>query len=591
MQSSRGVRSEGPISHQRGALNGDDLRAAFLTAAQCLDTYRDAVNALNVFPVPDGDTGTNMLLTMRAVNQAAEGRAGDSAGDVAAAMAQGALMNSRGNSGVILSQFFHGLSLGLRSKDTFGSQDISQAFHSASQAANRAVSKPVQGTMLTVISEAAAAVSRCVEDIDSSQDVLAAWQAALGAAKDALCKTPLQLAVLREAGVVDAGGQGFVILLEGACRHLCNEPIDYSESWLSMPVLEGDGQAFQDVSGPGFDPSVPSVSQEYLQATQDELYGYCTQFLLSGEEIDVEQLRTKLAAMADSTVVVGHESLAKVHLHTHDPGPIISFAVTLGTISQISMENIDQQHHEFVALHSEVSAGKGEETPTPTSSALAVVAVASGEGFASLFLELGCAGVVPGGQTMNPSTGDLLESARSTGAGHVVILPNNSNIVPAARQAADLAGGAPVITVLPSRTLPQGVAALLSFNPEGETDANLEGMERALGEVQTLEITQAVRDAAVGGTTIERGQYMALHDGKVAATGESASETLVRALSVIMEEDASASLELVTLYWGEDVGEGEASEAAEMVRQQQPALQVQSVHGGQPHYHYIVSLE
>ncbi len=582
MQSSQGVGPEGPNPHQQDYLNGDDLRRAFLTATQCLEKYRDAVNALNVFPVPDGDTGTNMLLTMRAVNEAAGQSPGDSAGDVAAAMAQGALMNSRGNSGVILSQFFHGLAQGLRSKDSFGSRDVAKAFSSASQAANRAVSKPVDGTMLTVISEAARAVVRYTEDDAISENVLATWQAALGAAKDALCRTPLQLAVLREAGVVDAGGQGFVILLEGAYRHLCNEPIDHDDSWLSIPVLDDDGRTF----GDGSLSSVTSVSQEYLQATQDELYGYCTQFLLSGQDIDVEQLRIQLASMADSTVVVGNESVAKVHLHTHDPGPIISLAVTLGTISQISMENIDQQHHEFVALHSEMAGGE-----QATSGALAVVAVASGEGFASLFKELGCAGVVTGGQTMNPSTGDLLEAARNTGASHVVILPNNSNIIPAANQAADLAGGSPVITVLPSRTLPQGVAALLSFNPEGEKDSNLEAMEHALGEVQTLEVTQAVRDATVKGAEITLGQYIGLHNGEVAATGVSASETLAGAISAMLTGRGEESFELVTLYWGEDITEGEANEASEMIQQSHHGVDVQVVHGGQPHYHYIASLE
>ncbi len=585
MQSSQGVGPEGPNPPQQDRLNGDDLRRAFLTAAQCLETYRDAVNALNVFPVPDGDTGTNMLLTMRAVNEAAGESPGNSAGDVAAAMAQGALMNSRGNSGVILSQFFHGLAQGLRSKDSFGSRDVAQAFSSASRAANTAVSKPVDGTMLTVISEAARAVVRHTEDDEVSENVLAVWQAALGAAKDALCRTPLQLAVLREAGVVDAGGQGFVILLEGACRHLAKEPIDYVESWLSIPVLDDDGHIFGDGSLSSVS-SVTSVSQEYLQATQDDLYGYCTQFLLSGQEIDIEQLRNQLDSMADSTVVVGNESVAKVHLHTHDPGPIISLAVTLGTISQISMENIDQQHHEFVALHTEKAGGE-----QPTSDTLAVVAVASGEGFATLFRELGCAGVVPGGQTMNPSTGDLLEAARNTGAGHVVILPNNSNIVPAAKQAADLSRGTPLITVLPSRTLPQGVAALLSFNPEGEKDSNLEAMEQALGEVQTLEVTQAVRDATVKGAEIVMGQYIGLHNGEVAATGDSASETLAGALSAMLKDHNQGAFELVTLYWGEDVAEGEAIEASEIIQQSHPGVDVQVVHGGQPHYHYIASLE
>ena len=590
MQSSSNAPPEHRSPNHVDKLNGDELRRAFLVATQCLETYRDAVNALNVFPVPDGDTGTNMLLTMRSVNQYAEECSEPTADAVAAAMARGALMNSRGNSGVILSQFFHGLSQGLSSKDTFDGNDLAQAFESASKAANSAVSKPVRGTMLTVISEASIAVSKHVAGDERKEDVRSAWRVALEAAKDALCKTPLQLAVLRDARVVDAGGQGFAILLEGACKHICDVPIDHNESWLSIPVLDGDAPT-SDGAGSPFDPSAPSVSQEYLQATQDDLYGYCTQFLVSGEQIDVDQIRIQLAEMADSTVVVGAESIAKVHLHTHDPGPVISFAVTLGVISQVSIENIDQQHQEFIALHSSGTtegAAAGQASPQ---SSLAVVAVAPGDGFVSLFQELGCAAVVPGGQTMNPSTGELLEAARNTGADQVVVLPNNSNIVAAARQAAGLSEGRPVINVLPSRTLPQGVAAMLSFNPESVMERNLEEMESALGEVQTLEVTQAVRDATIGGVSVQEGQFIALMEGTLAGTGDSPLATLSAAVASILETDDSSSPELLTLYWGGDISEENASEAAEELGRQHPDLQIETVYGGQPHYSYIVSIE
>ena len=591
MQSSSNAPPEHRSPNHVDKLNGDELRRAFLAATQCLETYRDAVNALNVFPVPDGDTGTNMLLTMRSVNQYAEECSETTADAIAAAMARGALMNSRGNSGVILSQFFHGLSQGLSSKDTFDGNDLAQAFESASKAANSAVSKPVPGTMLTVISEASIAVSKHVAGDERTEDVRSAWCVALEAAKDALCKTPLQLAVLRDAGVVDAGGQGFAILLEGACKHICDEPIDHNESWLSIPVLDGDAPISDGGAGSPFDPSAPSVSQEYLQATQDDLYGYCTQFLLSGEQIDVDQIRIQLAEMADSTVVVGAESIAKVHLHTHDPGPVISFAVTLGVISQVSMENIDQQHQEFIVLHSAGTTEGGAAGQASPQSSLAVVAVAPGDGFVSLFQELGCAAVVPGGQTMNPSTGELLEAARNTGADQVVVLPNNSNIVAAARQAAGLSEGRPVINVLPSRTLPQGVAAMLSFNPENVIERNLEEMESALGEVRTLEVTQAVRDATIGGVSVQEGQFIALLEGALTGTGDSPLATLSAAVASILETDGSSSPELLTLYWGGDISEEGASEAAEELGRQHPNLQIQAVYGGQPHYSYIVSIE
>ena len=572
-------------SESVGGLNGDDLRDAFVLATRCLENHRDAVNALNVFPVPDGDTGTNMLLTMRSVNEAAEECGETSAEAVSAAMAHGALLNSRGNSGVILSQFFHGLAQGLRSKEVFDGLDLVWAFEAASRAANSAVSKPVAGTMLTVISEASLAVSRHVGDRGGSRDVLTVWQVALEAAKIALCRTPLQLQVLRDAGVVDAGGQGVVILLEGAYRHLAKEPVDDQQSWLCIPVLDGDSAPSAD------DPFAPSVREEYLHAIEGDQYGYCTQFLLTGEAIDVDQFRDRLAALADSTVVVGTDTLARVHLHTHDLGPIISLAVTLGTISQVSMDNMDQQHGEFVSLHKNQAAKKQPAEKAAAQIPLAVVAVASGDGFVKLFEELGCAGVVLGGQTMNPSTGELLQAARNTGAQQVVLLPNNSNIVPAARQAATIAEGNPMVSVLPARTIPQGLAALLCFNPEGGVDPNLEAMAKALGEVRTLEITRAVRDATLGGVAVLEGQFMGLLEGSLVSTADSAMAALCQAISSTMAKEDPVSPELVTLYWGDNTSEEQASLAAEELGRAHPKLDIQVVYGGQPHYPYIASLE
>ena len=567
-------------------LNGDDLRKAFEAATRCLERQRDAINALNVFPVPDGDTGTNMLLTMRSVNAESLQAPTSSAGEVMAAMARGALLGARGNSGVILSQFFHGLAQGLHGKDEFNGGDLTQAFELASGAAYSSVSVPVDGTMLTVIRELSLAASRSVGSRGGYGDVLSVWWAALEASKEALSRTPLQLSVLGEAGVVDAGGQGVVTLLEGAWYCLAGEDVDELELELCAPLLpdksSGDVSLVRD-SGQ------PRVREEYLAATEDELYGYCTQFLMQGKELDVEVLREELSALAQSTVVAGNEDLVKVHVHAHDPGPVISYAVSLGTISQVSMDNMDRQHREFVALQR--GQPKSAFSEVLVNSSMAVVAVAWGEGFARLFEGLGCSAVVIGGQTMNPSTQELLSAARNTGAEQVVLLPNNPNIIPAARQAASVAAGDSsvemVLHVIPSRTIPQGVAALLAFNPEGPLDANLASMEEALATVKTVEVTKAVRPVTLGGLSVQEGQYIGLLEGDLVVAGDTAFSTLHLAL----QQAISPQHEVLTLYWGGDIQEDQARDAATQLREHIPGVDIEVVHGGQPFYQYIASLE
>ena len=584
-------------------LSGDDLRRAFQAATGCLQRQRDAINALNVFPVPDGDTGTNMLLTMRSVNEASSQETGSSSAAILAAMSQGALLGARGNSGVILSQFFHGLAQGLQHQDLCGGEDLARAFGLASKAAYDSVSKPVDGTMLTVIRELSVAAAEHMGGETASLDALSVWRVGLEAAKEALSRTPLQLAVLREAGVVDAGGQGIVTLLDGAWHYLAGENVDELELELCVPcdsdTTSRDGPAA----------GTPAVQESYLAATEDELYGYCTQFLIQGVGMAVDSIRGELSAIAESTVVVGSESLVKVHLHTHDPGPVISYAVSLGTISQVSMDNIDQQHQEFVALHRGLAAVSGipsqgvSEAPLGAASAavgVAVVAVAWGDGFARLLKGLGCAAVIAGGQTMNPSTEELLRAAGVGGAREVILLPNNPNIIPAARQAASLVeapGQASVhppqpvdgmkLCVVPSRSIPQGVAALLAFNPEGTLEANLGAMERALTTVKTVEVTRAVRPATLGGLAVGEGQYIGMLEGELVASGDSALSALQQAL--VKGEPADG--QLATLYWGGDMEEAGALEAAAQLRESVPGMEVEVVYGGQPFYQFIVSLE
>ena len=589
-------------------LGGNELRAAFEAGARCLERQRDAINALNVFPVPDGDTGTNMLLTMRSVNEACLGTSGSTLEEVAAAMARGALLGARGNSGVILSQFFQGLAQGAGGKSHFDGHDLAQAFNLASRAAYSSVSKPVDGTMLTVLRELSLAASRHSGSSGGYGDVLSVWQAALEAAKEALSRTPLQLPVLREAGVVDAGGQGVVTLLEGAWLHLAGESVEDHVFEVCAPAELDPAMG---VPGAG-----TAVHQEYLDATEDELYGYCTQLLIQGDALEVGEIRAHMGTMAQSTVVVGNEQLVRVHVHAHDPGPVISYAVTQGIVSQVALENIDQQHREFVDAHrAEPTSGAGT---AGRATLQAVVAVAWGEGFTSLFSGLGCSLVVTGGQTLNPSTRDLLEAAQATGASDVILLPNNSNVIPAASQAVNMTngtggsggsggtsgtGGGPhqgfrgglQVHVVPSRTIPQGVAALLAYNPEGSLEGNLKAMGAALDSVRTVEVTTAVRPVTLGGVEVKEGQYIGLLEGNLVTAGDSALDALQRTMSLATDSETSRvdapPPELVTLYWGADIGEGQAREAATLIRAANPGLEVEVVHGGQPYYQYVASLE
>ena len=544
------------------SLNGRQLREAFNAGTTCLERYKDAINALNVFPVPDGDTGTNMLLTMQTVNEHAAKVSTTSVSGMAAAMARGALLGARGNSGVILSQFFNGFSQGLVDRKVCDGENLACALELAATASYSSVSNPVEGTMLTIIRELAQAADRQVSQ--GERNILILWKEALDSARHALTRTPFQLPTLQQAGVVDAGGQGMVVLMEGALCYLSGGNVDGLKLELCTPA-EGPPVA------------IPHVSQEYLTATEEELYGYCTQFLLEGQGLDVEKIRQEITPLGNSAVVVGGEDVVKVHVHTFDPGPVISYGVSVGTIGQVKIDNIDQQHQEFLA----VQRSQREKAPP-----VAVVAVAWGDGFESLLQELGCQSIIQSGQTMNPSTAEILEASNATGAEDVIVLPNNSNVIPAAQQAASLSSERN-LHVVPSRTLPQGVAALLCFNPEQDLKLNFSTMKDALGSVRTVEITRAVRPVSMGAIKVKEGQFIALYKGDLMSAGHSASSVLKDALGKIDPAEGS----VVTLYRGCDVSEEEAQQAAASIRDTAPGLELEVVFGGQPHYHYIVSVE
>ncbi len=545
-------------AHPLTRLNALEFRQAVLAGAACLEVNADAINALNVFPVPDGDTGVNMLLTLRAAADApAPDPANATVGAMSAALARGALLGARGNSGVIFSQFMKGLAGGLEGAGDCDGPRLSAALLSAASAAYKAVGTPVEGTMLTVMRAAAEAVPASGAD-----SVTEALRGACAAAEEALARTPEQLPVLKQAGVVDAGGQGVVAFLAGALGFS-----EGTEATLEITAPAGGAQA-----------AAASVSHDFLEHTEEEMYGYCTQFVVQGAGLDPDAVREQVMAMAVSTVVVGDDAVVRVHAHVEDPGPLLSMGAALGALDQINIQNMDLQHGEFMTLH-----GYGAAEPSD----FAVVAVAPGDGVRRVFDDLGAAGVVSGGQTMNPSAADILEAVRRANSRRVVVLPNNKNIILAAEQARELADEATGIDVVPSRTVPQGVAAMLAYNPERSADENAAAMTDAMGSVRSGEITTAVRDASIDGVDVAEGETIALLDGSLVASSDSPEAALMALLEAAAPEEGA----LVTLYYGAGLT-GELAEAAAVeVSARFEGVEAESIEGGQPHYQYIVSIE
>ena len=429
------------------ALSGYDLAAALTAGFQCLQRYRDPINALNVYPVPDGDTGTNMLLTMRAGIEKLVQTDGVTAGEVAAQMADGTFWEARGNSGVILSQFFKGIATGLEGKETCACGDLAQAFRSATDAAYKSVGNPVEGTMLTVIRWVAEALESRVEAEGSDGDILSTWETGYNASRDALDATPSMLAKLREAGVVDSGGMGIVVILGGAYLHLTGGDVEEADLGLATSAGQIDPSQLASVS----------VESDFLDASVESEWGYCTQFLIQGENLDIERVRADLAATAESLVIVGDDRFIRVHVHMEDPGVALTYGASIGELDQIKIDNMNLQNQDWASGHQERGAAK---------SGIAVVSVAPGDGLAQLFRETAGAMVVSGGQTMNPSVAQLISAAERSGAEDVILLPNNKNVARTAIQAADRESESQRLHVIATSTVQQGIAAALAFNSQ-----------------------------------------------------------------------------------------------------------------------------
>jgi len=536
-------------------LGGQDLRDMFGAATTWLEKSAPDIDALNVFPVPDGDTGTNMLLTMRSCIEESYRAPDHSASAVTQAMSKGALMGARGNSGVILSQIWRGLAQGLAGKESFRGSELAEALEQASVMAYKGLTNPVEGTILTVVREAAVAAKAQVSS--GNDDLISVMEATVSAAGESVAKTPSLLQVLREAGVVDAGGQGLYTILDGALRYLRGEADQMQFRKPQIIVTD-----------------IP-VRLPQMLAADEEAFGYCTEFMIKGNKLDPDKIRAKLDKKGQSLIVVGDESIVRVHIHTLDPGNVLHYASSLGTMHQVSIRNMDEQHQDYLEMQKErVPVGD-----------IAIIAVVSGDGLADVFTSLGVTAIVPGGQTMNPSTKDLLQAVESVASDKVIILPNNKNIVPTANQVHSLTEKS--VEVVATETVPQGVAALLAFDYEADLEANTQLMSKAKSQVKSVEITRAVRSTQLGGLKIKKKQPIGFLDGDLVAVGDKIPEVLDQVLARLNLDDA----EVITIYYGADTQLDKAEEISSSIGEQHPNLQVEVVQGGQPYYNYIISIE
>lgn len=557
--SARRVRS---LPRRISVFDGQDLKKALLAGAVWLEEHREQINALNVFPVPDGDTGSNMSKTMQAAVKGIEESQETSAGVISAKLAHGALLGARGNSGVILSQILRGIALGLDKKTTFTAPDLAVAMQEAQRLAYRAVIKPVEGTILTVVRETAEAAKASA---DKGDDLLVLLQTMVAAARQSVAHTPELLPTLKQAGVVDSGGQGLYTILEGALRYVRGEV--NNATLTTLPEIS------------------PSASTRKGVVTVEEEFGYEVVFLLRGTNLDVEQIRQTIIDMGGvSTVVAGDEKMLKVHTHTEWPGKILDYGVGLGSLLDINIENLQEQSLTYAA-ESAAEHARDKPPANPEKRSIATVAVVAGDGFVEVFKGLGVDAIVSGGQTMNPSTEELLEAVNTAPADKVILLPNNSNVILSARQVVSLTSKE--VYIVPADTMPQGIAALTSFNYSADFETNCKIMTTAAQSISTAEITTAVRSVQLGNVRVREGDYIGIVNGNLAIAGQDMAYVLSETLKRMQIEQ----LEIVTLYFGEGVTEQAAEETARRIKSTYSQLEIQVVNGGQAHYSYIISAE
>ena len=538
-------------------INGADLRRMIISAAAAIEINKQALNDLNVFPVPDGDTGTNMSMTINAAAGDLRKTEDPSLEKAAKVAASAMLRGARGNSGVILSLLFRGLSKRLKGADHADGVLWAEALQEGVDAAYKAVMKPAEGTILTVSRLAAAKAREAAKENNHIEFVQAA---AIEEAKIALADTTNQNPVLKKAGVVDAGGKGWLVALEAMMASIQGND-----------VVVPEGAAAEVKEAANFDDF----------NTEDITFTYCTEFIIQREnDLDPEKLRDFLSSLGDSLVLVDDEEIIKVHVHTNDPGKALHEAMDYGSFVTVKIENMRLQHTEKVMSEQEMAPQIAEPEK-----ALGVVSVCAGDGLADVFMNLGVDQIISGGQTMNPSTQDILEAVNKVPAETVFILPNNKNIIMAAEQVAGLTPKA--IVVIPSKTVPQGVTAMLSFNSEGSIEENTEALTEALGTVDTMQITYAARNSDFDGHDIHEGDYLALYGNQLFGTSKDI-KVLLKSLAEKVRDDGK---EYITIYYGADVKEKHAQKAADLFADICPNADVNLLNGGQPVYYYLISAE
>ncbi|MCR3956111.1 MAG: DAK2 domain-containing protein [Gudongella sp.] len=547
-------------------IDGYKLKVILESAAIKLEANKDEVNSLNVFPVPDGDTGTNMLLTMKSALKQGLEVEDNSAYKVAQAASQGSLMGARGNSGVILSQLFRGFASGLEEKLEIDIPTFALGLKKAADTAYKAVMKPTEGTILTVARECGEkAMSIC----NHNDDMVSFLEEILEHGNEVLSRTPEMLPVLKQAGVVDAGGKGLLYLIEGALEAISDEKRSLVASERTQ-VMEVQTKA---------------KKREHID-TDDIEFGYCTEFMINTTYGDVEEFREQISANGDSLLVVGGEGLIKVHIHTNNPGNVLEKALKLGELSDIKIDNMRYQHEE-VLLKDELSRmNEVEQTEHHNEvKRYSVIAISMGVGIDELFKDMNVDIIVSGGQTMNPSTEDILSAVNSTEGEHVIILPNNSNIILAAEQTKHLSDRS--ISVVPTKSIPQGIAALLVLDEDADLESNIESMTVAIDEVKTGQVTFAVRDTEFNGTAIKKNDIIGLSDKDILAAGNDINMVSLQLVEKLVDDDSS----IITIMYGSDTTDEQANELAEALEEKFGDLDIEVVFGGQPLYYYLFAIE
>lgn len=559
-------------------IDAASLQRAFLAAARELEARKEWINELNVFPVPDGDTGTNMSLTILAAAKEVAALENPNMKDLARAISSGSLRGARGNSGVILSQLFRGFTKEIKNVDAIDTTTLANAMVRGTETAYKAVMKPKEGTILTV---AKGMADKAMELAAQTDDILEMVEEVIRHGDYVLSQTPEMLPVLKQAGVVDSGGQGLMQVVKGGFEGLTGKVSDFKIPGETVDL------------GPS---RTEAVKRSEID-TADIRFGYCTEFIINlekefGDE-DEQVFKSYLESIGDSLVVVSDDEIVKVHVHTNHPGLAFEKALTFGSLSRMKVDNMREEHEERLikdaeklAREQKAQAKAVEPEPAAERKKYGFIAVSCGEGLSEIFKGIGADYLIEGGQTMNPSTEDMLNAIDKVSADNIFILPNNKNIILAAQQASSLVEDKNII-VIPSKTVPQGITALVNFMPDLSVTENVDNMEREMGSVKTAQITYAVRTTNIDGMDIEQGDIMGLGDHGMLAVGKSVEGTAMAALKAMIDENS----ELVTIYYGSDIGEEDAERMADQARAEFPDAEIELQCGGQPIYYYLISVE